>query len=314
MRSVLNLSLLLGLLVLSPATAAVLIPVTPPPGSKSMEVYDINDDNTIVGWYAGSDGVAHAFFGPLNGQYTTFGADYAVAKAINNAGYITGVVEDDSGLGIERYPNGSIHDITLGGAPLQGSDIQGINSGGVFVGNGNDADFQSHAFYGRKGKYRAEFTLPDGSTDPQPRGINDNGAVVGQTSNHGFLLQDGVEDIIDYPDPTTYSTFLQDVNNKGVIAGYWIDNNLFKERAFLFDGKSSTFVPIRVPHVLGAFAEGINNAGLVAISTNEGAFIYCPHSKNSGKCPAGGFEIADAKPIHVAPGKMLRYEHRPNRH
>ncbi len=295
--------------------AAELIPVAPIPGSTFTVVFDINDNNVVAGCYGTSDGILHGFFGPLNGLYTTFdyGDTSTTPRGINNEGYITGIADKNgNGIEFERYPNGEVKTITKDGIPLLNWIVQGINKRGVFVGNYYDESNNRHAYYGRKGQYRSELTLPDGSQDPEPRGINDRGAVVGHTFNQGFLLKDGTESIIDYPDQTAAWTFLQDINNAGVITGYWDDENFDADHPFVFETKTSTFKPIEIPHSISADALGTNSAGLVAISSDVGAFIYCPHSKRSGKCPAGGVEIPDPRPIHVPFGKMLRFAHTPN--
>jgi len=60
--------IVLGLSLVSAPTiavAATLIPVTPFPGSTLTSVSGINDSNQISGEYTTSDGIEHAFFGPL---------------------------------------------------------------------------------------------------------------------------------------------------------------------------------------------------------------------------------------------------------
>lgn len=290
-------SLFLGLPM---AKGAVLIPVAPIPGSTFMVVYDINDSNVIAGYYQSADGIQHGFFGPLNGAYETFdiGDSYTNPRSINNAGFITGIADQGRhSIQFERHPDGGIDIIAKRGKPIRDQIVQGINAKGVFVGN---YSFPIRAYYGKNGAYRNEFTLPDGSSDPEPRGINDSGAVAGHSSGDGFLLKDGVETLIDYPDADAASTLLQDINNRGTIVGYWTDKDFTADHAFRFDAKSGAFVLIRIPHATTSAALGVNSAGLVTVGSDAGVFIYCPHSRKSGKCPEGGVEIADAAPVRAA--------------
>ena len=323
MRGTVLLSLLSTLFLGLPAESAVLIPVTPPSGSTSTVVYGINDSNVITGYYQTSDGVQHGFVGPLNGAYTTFdyGETYTNPRAINNNGYITGTA-DNGGLDIqfERNPGGEIATITMEGFPAgSGLIVQGINSKGVFVGNYLKVGALA-AYYGKNAQYQSDFVLPDGSTDADPRGINDSGAVAGfivrdeTRTSDGFVVEKGVETLIDYPDPDVAFTFFQSINKHGTVAGYWTEKNLKRPHAFTYDSGAGTFKQIKVPHSKDVEAYGINSAGLVTIDADTGAFIYCPYSLASGRCPSAGIEIVDAAPIQSAPVSVLRARHHAGGH
>jgi uncharacterized membrane protein len=287
------------------AHGAVLIPIASYPGATNTFVYGINDSNTLVGGYLTPDNNEHGFFGPLNGPYTSFdypNAPYTEGRGINKAGYITGyaVFSDGTEEEFERYPNGKIKTIEIEGAPLfEGAWAQGINSKGLFVGNYITQDGVG-AYYGHKGKYLRELTLP-GGTAPRPRGINDSGVVAGYTYvaglPHGFLLNGDTETLIDYPDARAASTFVFGINKHDIAVGGWENADETMERAFTFDMKSSSYAEIKVPHSKFTGAAAINSAGLIVIQADGQEFVYCPHSAQSGKCPAGGVEIPDSEPI-----------------
>lgn len=304
----------------SPAGAGTLIPVVPFPGSTSTSVFGINDNNTIVGSYIDSDGVEHGYFGTLDGTYTSF--DYTAStvdgtepRAINGDGWITGYAPASNegflfGPEFARKPDGSIVTIKKDGAPLDGI-AQGITKGQESVGDYWDTvNFIRYGYYAKKGKYQEDLTLPFDTTRTAPRAINSAGTVVGFFSvsgtMHGFLLKGGVATQIDYPDPNAVSTTFEGINDKGVATGGWTDadNNSF---AFLYDSTTSTFTPFTVDGASFIQIWGINKAGLIAVDSDTGVFIYCP--KKPSKCPVGGGrENWLGKPIHVPAGKFLRYD------
>jgi hypothetical protein len=281
------------------AQAAVLIPVSPVSGSTRTDVYGINDSNTLVGDYYTADGNEHGFFGPLNGAYTTFdytGVPYTEGHGINNGGYITGMAYNSDGFTIQF----------AGGQIQQGGYIQGINSKGVFVGDYINSD-GLFAYYGKKGKYRSALTLPDGNL-PRPHGINDSGIVVGTTYiagvAHGFLLNGDTDALVDYPDPHATSTALTGINKSGIAVGSWCSGaSCNRLHAFRFDMTSGSFSPIKVPHAQNVSAWAINAAGFVVINVDGQDYLYCPYSKKSGKCPAGGVEMSDGARAPVAPAR-----------
>jgi hypothetical protein len=302
-----------------PSEAGTLIPVVPFPGSTSTSVLGINDNNIIVGTYMDSDGVEHGYFGTLDGNYTSFDytantVDGTEPRAINGDGWITGYAPASNegflfGYEFARKPDGTIVTIKKDSVPLDGI-AQGITKGQESVGDYWDTvNFIRYGYYAKKGKYQEDLTLPFDTTRTAPRAINSAGTVVGFFSTsgtmHGFLLKGGVATQIDYPDQAAVSTGLEGINDKGMVTGGWTDadNNSF---AFLYDTTNSTFTPLTIDGATFTQVWGINKAGLIAVDSDAGVFIYCP--KKPSKCPGGGREISLGKPIHVPAGKFLRYD------
>lgn len=284
------------------ANAATLIPVPPVPGSTATAVLGINDSNTISGSYRTADGNNHGFFGTLDGNYTTFDIDpaYTAAYAINNAGYVVGGTnKDGEQVAFERYPDGSVHFLTIDGRTMSAATAYAINRKGLFVGTGYDGNVR-HPFIAKNAEFQSDVVVP-GAGGVEPRGINDSGDISGHYGRHGFLLKDGVVTLIDYPDPEAHYNFVRDVNDKDVVVGYWLERGFRHGHPFIFDARNATYTPINVPHSKYGGADSINSAGLVTVSTDVGSFIYCPYPKKSSKCPAGGAEIADAEPIRALP-------------
>ena len=108
-------------------------------------------------------------------------------------------------------------------------------------------------------------------------GYFDNASV-----QHGWLLKDGVATNIDFPDHNEVGTVAWDVNDSGLISGYWKDTAQ-NFRGFFRDMKSGKFTEITVPGANYVRLLGMNKAGFIAVDSNNGEFIYCPKSKS--KCP-----------------------------
>lgn len=293
----------------SAAQGATLIPVVPVPGSTITYIGGLNDENIITGSYVTSDGVTHGYFGTLDGQYQTFdyGAGDTHPLAISNDGYISGyasgVGERIYGYEFVRAPDGSITTIDnkrRHGTPLNGL-AQGIVKNINFVGDYWDENFLTHGYVGKGAYLRAELTLPFDTDKVRPRGLNQDGTVVGyfrdldqidRDNFRGFILKDDVATAFDYPDPRANYVWPEASNKHGIIAGAWAANDGSVEEAFLFDTIKGKFRTITVPGALYPIARGINAAGIVALSSDIGGFIYCPGKSN---CPVG-----DRKAIHMS--------------
>jgi uncharacterized membrane protein len=253
--------------------------------------------------------LTHSFVGTLDGQYTSFdyGTGDTEARAISNDGYVAGdaFVSDGSrifGYDFVRAPNGSLATIMSAkknGTPLDGV-VQGIATKQNFVGESWTYDGSTHetAYFGKGSTYRAELDLPFNTDRIRPRGLANDGTVVGYYRDltaklyPAFVLKDGVATAIQYSDPNAYYTYFEDLNDKGLIAGGWGSSDGFTGNAFLFDMNKNAFKLIQVPGSTASNATGINKNGIVIISSDIGSFIYCPKKKN---CPvgAGAIEIAD---------------------
>lgn len=298
-----------AMLWLSPATPATLIPVVQAAGASSTTAYAINDDNIIAGSFIDNTGT-HAFFGTIAGSYTAFdykgpGVFKTEARGINDSGYITGYAASTKrilGYEWERDPAGNLTTITRSknDIPLDGI-AQQINNAGLFVGDwiAEKPPNNRSAYEGKNGELSKTLDLPFGSSSNAARGVNNAGEAVGYFldnfgSARGFVLSDGAATQVDYPDRREVTTYLAAINDKGLATGYWGDKNNALH-AFKLDTVTNAFTPIRVPGkptVVQAW--GVNKAGLIALSSFAGNFIYCP--RKPAKCPHANsaIEIADA--------------------
>lgn len=289
------------------AAAATLVPVPDVPSSKKTTVYAINDYDVVAGSYIGQDGVEHAFFGTLDGNYTTFdgGAGGTQARGINNAGAISGFFNSQGGSTSDqtmffRSPNGKL--VGIGGFSGR---AQGLNNTNHFAGTFWDfTDFEAVAFVGHRAKFQHEVKIPAVHQASDGEGINDNGDVVGsffQPPNHGFIVSGGTLAVVDFPSPKSSGTSLEGINNNGQAVGQWFGLTS-RPHSFLLDIPTNTFTKIEIPGARKVAAWAINNAGAVAVSTNIGSFIWC---ENDSACPAGAKPLG--APAHITAKPFPHY-------
>jgi hypothetical protein len=319
-------SLLLGIaglaMLSTAAPAATLFPVVPVAGSTFTGPFGINNSNTIVGNWYDANSVEHGFFGSLAGVYTTF--DYSgntaagtEPRGINDKNMIVGFgPTDGTGNYIEgpsfEYDGktGKITTITEKGTPIDGA-TQGINTAGTFAGDhfvGGNANVR-YGYLGAKSKWEKDLKV-FGSTGVAARGINTKGVLVGAFTDsngyaHGFIQDKKVTTQVDFPAGNEQQTFLEGINDKGVISGEWLDNSgSGLPYAFELDTKTNTFTAINVSGSTYQQAFGINNAGLIAINSDVGEYIYCPGSAK--KCPgSNAVEVPAGRSITVPGGGWL---------
>jgi uncharacterized membrane protein len=294
--------------LLSAATAGTLIPVPSVPGSAATVIRGINDNNVITGSVTDPRGTVYGFVGTLDGNYTYFDFPngYTIPAAISDNGTITGhsesLTSDCPYIGCEylRKPDGSIAPITKDGAPLDGV-AQGIIAKTKFVGEYFvfTGVLNSYGYYGKGTQYRTALTLPFNAPRTSPRGYNTKGTVTGSffDGDHpglrpGFVLKKGTATAVNYPDEDASYTYLESVNDSGLIAGYWSSQDGNAGQPFLFNFAKNAFSPISIPGAQVASAYAINNNGVVAVTDFTVSYIFCLKKKD---CPASpnAIEIPD---------------------
>jgi hypothetical protein len=288
--------------MLASAHAAVLVPVPAAPNSTVTTVFGINDAFQISGSYIGKDdGIEHAFFGALDGNYTSFdaGDGGSEARAINNNGYIAGYSNSQNGFTsdqpiFERTPGGKLLVLNAVFGRAQGLD----NAKNRFA--GTRWDFGGHeavAFVGHRGQYKHDVRIPQVHQASEANGINSDGVVVGDyfmPPTHGFIGSGDKMQIVDYPSGQADGTMVEGINDSGQAVGQWVDS-AGNTHSFLLDIATSTFTDILVNGATNVFAWNINNAGGVAVASDVGSFVWC---KRARQCPSGGAAVA--APVHKA--------------
>jgi len=295
--------------MLASAHAAVLIPVPAAPNSTITTAFGINDAFQISGSYIGKDdGIEHAFFGTLDGNYTSFdaGDGGSEARAINNAGYMVGFSNSQNGTTadqpiFERRPGGKLLTIPGVFGRAQGID----NAHNRFA--GTRWDFGSHeavAFVGHRGAYKHDVRIPQVHQASEANGINSDGVVVGdyfRPPTHGFMGSGNHMQIVDYPSADAAGTAVEGINDSGQAVGQWSDS-AGNTHSFLLDIATNTFTDILVSGATNVYAWNINNQGGVAVSSDVGSFVWC---KRARQCPSGGVSVA--APVHTGqPGVLQR--------
>jgi hypothetical protein len=159
------------------------------PGASYTLGLGINRSRRIVGWYASSDGNAHAFL-RRGKNYTNIdhpGSDNTIASNVNDASVIIGTYYQNT--------SGTIHGFVLKKGVYTTIDPDGsvftepvgINSNGVIVGFWVDQNQFSHGFVFQNG----QFTTVDypGASNTQLSGINEQGQMVGDYGDDIIVAQ-----------------------------------------------------------------------------------------------------------------------------
>jgi hypothetical protein len=291
--------------------AGTYIPVPMVPGAVSEIVFSINNHNVVAGSFRDSANVEHAFFGPLDGSnWTTFDAPFegttgTEARYINDHGAITGIALHPKfkvGEQFYRAPDGTFSVFEKDGQPLDGI-AQGMDSTDASVGDYLSTDGRTLGYIDQSGKYKKDFKLhlhgKGKFLQISPRGVSDSsGVIVGlfvdeNGTRHGFWQNqfNGVATVVDYPDSQS-RTAIEDMNQQSIFTGQW------KE----LSGDTHAFILIYGRRIVdldpkdGSASQqawGLNDNGLVALSTSVGhSYIFCL-KKYAGSCPDGGFTLRD---------------------
>jgi uncharacterized membrane protein len=168
------------------------------PGAPYTLGLGINKSRKIVGWYAGSDGNAHAFL-RKGKEYTNVdypGSDNTLADSINDAGVIIGIHYQNTENTVHGFVLKKGVYTTFDPPNSTYTEPLGINSAGVIVGDYEDQNFVNHGFIYQQG----QFTTVDypGASNTDLTGINDQGQMVG---GYGDDIIIGTED---WPTPNPF--------------------------------------------------------------------------------------------------------------
>jgi probable HAF family extracellular repeat protein len=213
------------------------VEIAPAPGMSSVTPDALSNTNAQGGWHVAGSGVTPEGY-------------HAVRWTVDNTPAQNATMVD---LG------------TLGGDQSMALDV---NARGTVVGRADAANGEEHAFIHENGIMRnLDQVTGSGLTDSRAVAINEAGTVIGQTSDMGARA------IIYGPDGVTYigergrgSTFANDINNHGWIAGQSIVNT--RERGFVYiDGEM-----IYLDTLVGPSPGQIYNA--LAISDSNEILVY----------------------------------------
>ena len=220
----------------------------------------INDYSNVVGTADSKTGTEHrAFIRYSDGTFNTFAFDGNPQTAFtrrNRLGVTVGYYESpDLNYHGMVYKNGVATKLDYPGA--SDTYLTGINASGTIVGYYFTSAGKLHGFQYAKGKFSpVEFP---GNPISVPEAINDNGAITGYfenaTGTHGFVRQNGAYRSFDDP-KSTGNTFAIDINNSGVVVGYYSAPGTVGGAFWYKDG---AFKDITMPNAASSYAFGINS-------------------------------------------------------
>ena len=260
-----------------PAFAQYQISPIDPPGSVLTIPYGMNDQGVITGFYYLPDQSSHGFVRSVDGTVTTpalpAGAFGSQLAGVNNAGVAAGAYVDASGghgatYNIAANTWTALPDIPGAAANLpvgitNGNIILGEAVGGFSVG-GLPAQDRGYLY---NGSGYAFFDAPGVDINfagTVPEDINESGVIVGFASltgrggnDSGFLRDpSGNFTFLDYPGAD--STFLEGINDSGVVAGSYDIGGV--SHSFIWSAGAG-FTNFDVPFGFNTELWGIDNRG-----------------------------------------------------
>jgi len=249
--------------------------------------YGINDSGTVVG-YGNTSNVngqqrALVFSG---GTVTNFSSSAGTAKAISNAGTITGAGTN----GAYAYYGGAMHWLgTLPGGTAAGEGL-GINESGTIVGYSKNSAGKLHAFVYSGGAMTDLGSIGGVNAESRAVGINESGVIVGNSETSAVTHAVGA---FYYSGGSMHTlgelgaglgTYASAINDSGKMVGYGgvVSGG---QRAIIWNGTTA----FDLNTMLGATptgwvlsqAYGINNSGQITgmgtINGQTHAFLMTPN-------------------------------------
>ena len=241
-------------------------------------VAGFNQLGTITGSVTDNNYATHGFVGTPAGGFTDFdapGADPVVGctcpAGINDLGVVAGSDIDANGVshGFVRSSDGRITTFDDSQAPVgtganQGTTPVGVNDIGVITGYYVDGNNATHGFVRTPDGKITTFDAPGGAGGTYPGNINLLGVTAGvfydaNGVGHGFVRTAGGKiTTFDPPNsfngPTSYGTFNAFVNDLGLVAGTYFDENTYVLYGYvrLPDGQFTEFAAPGAGTTIGA--------------------------------------------------------------
>ncbi len=246
--------------------------------------YGINNAGEVVGTYANQSDLSHPTNGFFlsNGSFTTLNNPFIQSgstqpNSIDELHQIVGSYDGNTATSggshttLEFEQNGFLYssgnwtsfDATSPSAEVY-THLGAINSSGQIVGyhTNHSHSLPDQAFIYQNGNFQ-DF----GPAGTEALGNNDAGQIVGAFApslgtsaavppTHGFLFSNGVFSLLDAP--TASSTSARDVNNTGLIVGYFQSDSGI--HGFAYDQATSQWTTVDVPGAVSTFVLGVNDS------------------------------------------------------
>jgi len=176
-----------------------------------------------------------------------------------------GLILNDSQFTSVKYPN------------AVWTVLYGINKYNSTVGLAGDLNYQSHAFKRYSNGSWVTLQYP-GAQDTWPRGINDQGTIVGTAAGHGFIYHGGTWAKVVFPQsPGVNGTQLFGISNNNVVVG---QAGSSPPTSFLY--ANGVFKIILAPNSSNTQVQGISGDGLITgiafingVSAGQGFLATC---------------------------------------
>ncbi len=244
-------------ILLPPANAQLTFTTIDVPGAGVTDIYGINSAGDMVGYYGTNTSASKHAFLYHGGAFTFFdypGASSTVATGINDSGRIAGYAEKGDALLISFLYDGNT--FTAVRIPGKTATVAwGLdNVGDIVGGDGTPGTTRGFELRGRRFK---DVSPPGTFVYVYATGVNNLGEVVGWTDYNGFAYKNGKFQTITYPG--AYQTEAWDVNDSGVIVGWYLSGGVVSGFA-LVNGQFTSFT---YPGAKGTLPRGINAAGQI---------------------------------------------------
>lgn len=230
-------------------------------GNTILLAHALNDSDFVVGEL--EDQSEYGFYSRSGASFKTFlfpGSSSTIASGVNNARKIVGsyfTVSSNVWHGFETV-RGSPITIDYPGAAQ--TFPTGINNRDQIVGSYVPQSEPLTGFILSNGQFT---TLSvEGDSETLPAAINDSGAVVGWWDTalyaYPFIYMDGSYTLPTAP-PTAQLTLFTGINNKGEIAGYYLETDSAVSKGFIF--VNGVYNIISIPNAESVKLGGINDHG-----------------------------------------------------
>jgi uncharacterized membrane protein len=192
------------------------------PGATFTQANGVNDSNTVVGTFIGSDQLTHSFLLENGNKFSLFSLSKSASTyvyGINNAGTLVGFV------GNEGKNKGFISiggKVTLFTVIGNTTYAYAINASNTVVGSYIDPKLVDHGFI-RTADGSFQRLDPPGSTDTHCLTINDSGEIAGvyidnQMTQHAFTYENGKFHTSSLP-------AIDGINNEGMYVGWYLGHD-----------------------------------------------------------------------------------------
>jgi hypothetical protein len=244
-----------------------------PTGSTGTHPTSINDSGTITGYFTvgAAQSKAYGFVRDAAGTITSFapsGVTVTFPYSINNSGVITGTCKC-SGGSFERGPKGGIKLISVENYVMFAYAISAVDE---IVGSLESTTDSAYIGFALSPKDK-------GTTIPGTVGvaaINASGVITGQLPGSSGFVREPKEPIVAFTPPGSTYTTPAAINSAGTVAGTFLDSGQYSHG---FSRDSAGNITVFDSPTLGepyTYISGINSAGVMCGSSDEGAFILTP--------------------------------------